>query len=78
MSLMTQALVVERYGFRAGVDQLAEILGITKGAIYNQLSSETFPIKTYVDGGRRYADYRDIADHIDKCHEAASGASPQA
>lgn len=76
MSLFTQALVAERYGLRIGVEKLAEIMGMTKGTIYNQLSAGSFPIKTYIDGGKRYADYRDIADHIDKCHEfaKASGA----
>lgn len=79
MSLLTQALVAERYGLRVGVDKLAELLGITKGTAYNQLSAGSFPIKTYIDGGKRFADYRDIAEHIDRCHESAtSGADPQA
>lgn len=72
MSLFTQALVAEKYGLRLGIEQLAEVLGITKGAIYNQISAGEFPVKTYIDGGRRYADYRDVAGHLDKCRELAS------
>lgn len=72
MSLFTQALVADKYGLRLGVEQLADVLGISKGAVYNQLSAGEFPVKTYLDGGRRYADYRDVASHLDKCRELAS------
>lgn len=72
MSLFTQALVAEKYGLRLNVEQLAQVLCITKGAVYNQMSAGEFPVKTYLDGGRRYADYRDIAEHLDKCRALAS------
>lgn len=72
MSLFTQALVADKFGLRLGVEQLAEVLGISKGAVYNQLSAGEFPVKTYLDGGRRYADYRDVASHLDKCRELAA------
>jgi len=72
MSLITQAFIVERYGLRLNVEQLAEVLGITKGALYNQLSAEKCPVKTYVDGGKRWADYRDVAAHLDECKELAA------
>lgn len=71
MSLMTQALVAEKYGLRLGVGQLAEVLGLSKGAIYNQLSANSFPVPTYIDGGKRWADYRDVAAHMDACRERA-------
>lgn len=72
MSLITQAFIVERYGLRLNVEQLAEVLGITKGALYNQLSAEKCPVKTYVDSGKRWADYRDVAEHLDQCKELAA------
>lgn len=72
MSLVTQAFIVERYGLRVKIEQLAEILGLTKGALYNQISAGTCPIKTYIDGGKRWADYRDVAAHIDQCRELAA------
>ncbi len=72
MSLITQAFIVERYGLRLNVDQLAELLGISKGAVYNQISAGSFPVKTYLDGGKRWADYRDVALHLDSCRELAA------
>ncbi len=72
MSLITQAFIVERYGIRLGVDQLAQVLGITKGALYNQISAGTCPVKTYLDGGKRWADYRDVAEHLDACRQQAA------
>lgn len=78
-NLMTQAMIVDKYGFRVGVEKLAEILCITKPSVYNQLSAGTFPIPTYLDQGKRYADFRDVAEHIDKCRTAATrGANSQA
>ena len=71
-SLITQAMVFERYGFRLGVDQLADVLGISKGAVYNQISAGTLPVRTYVDAGRRWADYRDVALHLDACRSLAA------
>lgn len=65
MSLVTQMMVAEKYGLRLDVKQLAEVLGLTPGTILNQISAEKFCIATYVDGGRRYADYRDVAAHFD-------------
>jgi len=78
-TLMTQAMIVDKYGIRLPVEKLAEILCITKPSVYNQLSAGTFPIPTYMDQGRRYADFRDVAAHIDKCRDAATrGAGSQA
>jgi hypothetical protein len=72
MSLITQAFVVEKYGIRLSVEQLANVLGLSKGALYNQFSAGTCPVKTYVDGGKRWADYRDVAMHLDECRELAA------
>ncbi len=72
MSLITQAFIVERYGLRLNIEQLADILGISKGAVYNQISAGTCPVKTYMDGGKRWADYRDVAAHLDHCKELAT------
>lgn len=72
MSLITQAFIVDRYGLRLKAEQLAEVLGITKAALYNQISAGTCPVKTYVDGGKRWADYRDVAAHLDQCREIAA------
>ncbi|MEY2875284.1 MAG: hypothetical protein RLZZ373_2655 [Pseudomonadota bacterium] len=72
MSLMTQAMVFERYGARLGVEALAELLGVSKGALYNQFSAGTCPVKTYLDQGKRWADYREVARHLDECAKQAA------
>lgn len=73
-SLMTQAFLLEQYGLRLSVEQLAEVLGISKGAVYNQISAGTCQVTTYMDGGKRWADYRDVAEHIDRCRATAKAA----
>lgn len=75
MSLLTQVVVAEKYGLRLGIEQLAEVLGMSKGGVYNQLSAGTFPVPTYIDAGKRWADFRDVAAHLDKCREAAKLAA---
>jgi hypothetical protein len=70
-SLLTQAYLLENYGPRLNTEQLASVLGITKPAVYNQLSAGTFPIATYKDAGKTWADYRDVAAYLDTCRERA-------
>lgn len=70
-SLVTQMLVAERYGLRLNTDQLAQVLGLEPGTVRNQISAGRFPIRTYVDG-KRWADYRDVADYLDKCRQQAA------
>lgn len=74
-SLVTQMFIADRYGLRLNIEQLASVLGLSKGAIYNQISSGSSPIITYVDGGKRWADYRDVAEHLDQCRAAARAAA---
>lgn len=66
MSLLHEAIVVEKYGLRLTVDQIADALGLARNTIYNQIAQGTFRVKTYVDGGKRYADYRDLAAYLDE------------
>jgi hypothetical protein len=73
MSLVTQMFILERYGLRLSLDQLALAIGVKKNTLYNQVTSPEFPIKTYLDGGKRWADYRDVAAHIDRMHAKANG-----
>jgi predicted DNA-binding transcriptional regulator AlpA len=74
-SLIMQMLLVETYGPRLNIEQLAKVLGLSKGAIYNQISANTFPVETYLDGGKRWADYRDVAAHLDRCRHLARGSN---
>ena len=76
-SLVSQMVVFECYGARLNTDQLAEVLGIARGTILNQISARSFPIPTYVDGGKRFADFRHVAAHLDaKMKEAHDEAHP--
>lgn len=70
-SLVMQMLLLDSYGPRLNIEQLATVLGISKGAVYNQISAGSFPIATYVDGGKRWADSRDVADHFERCRQRA-------
>lgn len=72
MSLLSQAMIFDKYGPRLDIAQLAEVTGLKKPTIYNQMSAGTFPIKTYLDGGKRFADFRDVAEHLDACRDRAS------
>ena len=65
MGLLVQAWLLDKYGPRLTVDQLGEVLTIEPRTIYNQISSNSFPVPTYKDGNRRFADFRDVASHLD-------------
>lgn len=71
MSLVTQMIVAEKYGARLNTKQLGELLGLAPRTINNQTSAGTFPIPTYVEGGARWADFRDVADYLDSCRARA-------
>lgn len=71
MSILAQALIFERYGARLNIDQIAEVMGITKPALYNQISSKTCRMKTYVEHGKRWADFRDVAQFLDEARETS-------
>jgi len=72
MSLLTQAYMLEKYGPRMNVDQMAEVMSISPNTIYNQISAGKFPIKTYVEGKLRFADIRDVVEHFDQCRSRAA------
>ena len=79
MSVLATMVLVERYGLRLNVDQLAEVLDVQPGTVRNQISAERFPIPTYLDQGRRWADARDVAAYLDACRDRArSGAGTPA
>lgn len=72
MSLTLEAFVFDRYGARLDMNALAEALGISKNTIYNQVAAGSFAVRTYLDGGKRWCDYRDLAAHLEKCREKAA------
>jgi len=72
VSLATQAFIFERYGPRLDMSQLAAVLDIQKTTLANKVSAGTCPIKTYLDQGKRWADYRDVAKHFDNMRSKAA------
>jgi DNA-directed RNA polymerase specialized sigma24 family protein len=71
MSLLQQAYLLEKYGLRLGVPQLAEVLGIKEQTVHHRISQGTLGIHTYVDGKQRWADVRDVATYFDDKRAAA-------
>lgn len=71
MTLFVQAFLLERYGARLTVEQMAEALQIGKSTIHNQIGAGTFAIPTYLDQRTRFADVRDVASYLDACRESA-------
>lgn len=74
MSLLAQMVLIEKYGLRADLDRLAEILETTPPNLRRKISEGTFEIPTYLDGGKRWADTRDVADYLDLRRQQARQA----
>lgn len=72
MSLLTQAYLLENFGPRLNTEQIAKVLGITTRALYNQVSEGRLMVKTYVDAGKRWADFRDVAEYLDSMRQQAA------
>lgn len=72
MSFMTQAYLLENFGPRLSVSQVAKVLGLAEGTIRNRIAKNTISIKTYLDNGSRWADYRDVAEYLDQCRESVN------
>ena len=77
-SILTQMVLIEKYGIRVDLEGLASILDTTAANLRRRISDGTLTIPTYVDGGRRWADVRDVADHLDAMRASARSANPQA
>lgn len=71
MNLLTTAYLLERYGPRLGIAQIAEVLGMSAGTLHNRLYRGDIALRTYMDGGKRYADVRDLADYLDAVRATA-------
>jgi len=81
MSILTQMVLIEKYGLRVDLERLAVILDTTPPNIRRKISEDSFEIPTYVDGNKRWADIRDVAEYLDRRREEARqvhGANPRA
>jgi hypothetical protein len=72
MSLLTTALLFERYGPRLNMTQLAVLLEIAEPTLYNQISAGACAVKTYREGRQRFADVRDVAEYLDQVRALAA------
>lgn len=68
---MLQAYLLDKYGPRLDMEQLGEVLGRDQKTILNQISANCFSVPTYIDGRKRWADFRDVAEHLERCRSAA-------
>lgn len=75
MSFLTQAYLLEQYGPRLNIKQIAKALGISEGSLRNRLSAGAISLPTYVDGGTRFADARDVAAYLDQCRAGSRAAT---
>ena len=71
MSFLHQAYLLEQYGLRLSIPELAEVLGDAEQTIHNRVSKGTLGIPTYIDGKKRWADVRDVAAYFDDKRAAA-------
>jgi len=71
MSMLAQMVLIEKYGLRVNLDQLAAILETTAPNLRRKISEGTFGIPTYIDNGKRWADVRDVADYLDQRRQEA-------
>ena len=72
MSMMTTAYLLERYGARLTIDELAEVLRLGVPTVRNRLSAGTLGVRTYTDGDRRFADALDVPGYLDTMRAKAA------
>jgi len=63
---MTQAALIDKYGFRLSSEQLADVLGVSLASLYNMMSKGELKIKTYKEGHRRFYPYDAVAEYLDE------------
>lgn len=74
MSFITLAYLMDRHGLRMDLEALAKELDSTPANLRRRISAEDFEIPTYVDGGKRWADVRDVANYLDQRRAQAQAA----
>lgn len=78
MNFLTTAYLMDKHGLRLDLEALAKELDTTPANLRRRISLEDFEIPTYVDGGKRWADVRDVASYLDARREQAQKAHRQA
>lgn len=68
----TTAILLNYGRPRIAMKELAEVLGYSLTYVNNVAASGGLPVKTYVEGGRRWADVRDVGEYLDRMREEAA------
>ncbi len=74
MSMLTTVYLIERYGLRLTMEQLAQVLGLAVATLHARIARGELGIPTYVDGKMRFADTRDVAEYLDRLRAEARQA----
>lgn len=68
----TTTYLLNKYGPTLDTSALAAVCHYESAkSVLNAISRETFPIRTYLMGKRRVADYRDVANYLDQFYQAS-------
>jgi len=65
-------MLLEKYSMRLGVEDIANILGVSQNSIRANRRANKLPFKTYQENTRFYADLRDVVAYLDKSRKEAS------
>jgi hypothetical protein len=68
----TTAILLNYGRPRIAMKELAEVLGYSLTYVNNVAASGGLPVKTYLEGGRRWADVRDVGEYLDRMREEAA------
>ncbi len=68
----TTAILLNYGRPRLNMKELAEVLGLSLTYVNNVAASGGLAVKTYVEGGRRWADVRDVGEYLDRKREEAA------
>ena len=60
-------VLLNKYGPRLTVSELADVLKIAPKTIQNRLSNGTLPIKMHTDSGR-FCNTQDVAEYLNSFH----------
>lgn len=66
MSLLHEAIIAEKYGLRLTVEQFSHAINLAPNTIHNRIAKGELSIPSYVDGKKRFFDYRDVALYLDQ------------
>ena len=78
MSLITTLFLLEQYGPRLSMEQLAKVLGLAATTLHARIGRGELDIPTYLDGKLRWADTRDVAEYLDRMRDKARSGMREA